>query len=308
MRSRIVLALCGALTLGACGLAAASDGAAEPTTVVPPSPAPEQAVATQAAPASAEATAPGPALVSVTEAAATLDADLDGDVAAVVVDLTTGERADHRGSTTFTSASLYKLYVVATALDQVDRGELGIDTVVGGGCGSLGYAVELVVSVSDNVCAIRLGSLLGWREVEDYVQEQGFTGTTFSPVEEAGGWATTGQQTTADDTADLLVRLAEGELLSPASSELFLDQLEAQYFDSALSLVLEEDGAVFAHKLGTLEEVSHDAGILTVDGHRYVVAVLTGGFDGWAEPAAGPALAEVGEALQAYAVGADGSG
>ncbi|OLT41956.1 hypothetical protein BJF86_02870 [Serinicoccus sp. CNJ-927] len=302
MRGRLTLATLTVLGLGGCGTVATSPTATSGVAPVdPPAAVTDEAVVTDPGTAAAVPTPAGPSLSSVSDAAAELDAGLDGDVTAVVVDLATGERTGHRGGTAFTSASLYKLYVVATALDQVDTGDLALDAVVGGGCGTVARAAELAITVSDNACAISLGSMVGWDQVEDYVERESFSGTTFHPVEHAGGWGTAGQETTADDTADLLVRLAEGDLLGAESTTFLLTQLDGQYFDSALSLTLADDDAAFGHKLGTLAEVSHDAGILTMGGRRYVVAVLTGGWPGHAEPAAEPALAGVGEALRAFA-------
>lgn len=289
-------------TLGGCGTIADPDGPVTDHTVGGATASESEASGNASDSESDPAGAAGPPLSSVADAARALDAELEGDVAAVVVDLSTGEWAGHQGSTVFTSASLYKLYVAATALAAVDDGELSLDDAVGGGCGTLGYALELAIVVSDNACAIQLGTFLGWDRVEGYVDAQGFVGTSFHTVQQGAGWGTTGQETTAADTADLLARLAQGELLSPSSTDVLRGLLEEQYFDSALSLELDDPSATFAHKLGTLQEVSHDAGILTTDEGSYVVAVLTGNWPGWAETAAEPALAGVGQALVDYAL------
>lgn len=81
---------------------------------------------------------------------------------------------------------------------------------------------------------------------------------------------------TATDVARLLEELVEGALLSPESTDHLMGLLEEQHFDSALSTAL-GGKVVFGHKLGTLDHVSHDAGVIDADGDRYVLVAVTAG-------------------------------
>ena len=98
--------------------------------------------------------------------------------------------------------------------------------------------------------------------------------------------------------AFLLECLLDGELLSEASTKYFLGLLGNQQLVYALNTGLSSD-VTFAHKTGLLDDVSHDAGILSMDGQNYIVAVLT---DGWlnATDDATPVFEEIGSAVMTY--------
>lgn len=241
-------------------------------------------------------------LRSVTETAAALDADTEGRLGVVVLDLQTRERASHRAHDHVPPASLYKLFVAVVALNLVDNGVLTLDTPVGGGiCPTVETAMHYMITVSDNPCARTLAGHVGWEVIESYVRQHDFDGTSFLKVQdETGAWVP-GLHTTAADVADLLRDLAEGDLLSPTSTAHLTGLLEAQHFASPLSEALGPGtDLVFKHKLGTLDHVSHDAGIVVADGRRYVVVGVTSGWSSGAAGRAEPLLSGVGAAMRAY--------
>ena len=90
----------------------------------------------------------------------------------------------------------------------------------------------------------------------------------------------------------------DGELLSESSTAYFLGLLGNQQLVYALNTGL-NDEVSFAHKTGLLTDVSHDAGILSMDGQNYIVAVLT---DGWQDATddATPVFEAVGSAVMTY--------
>ncbi|MGD8150579.1 serine hydrolase [Ornithinimicrobium sp. Y1694] len=214
----------------------------------------------------------------------------------------TGQHVAYQEDLAVYPASFYKLFVAYSALQLVDEGELGLDDlVVGSGpCATVGSALGYAIRVSDNSCADRLAGHLGWEVVESHLRELGLEGTTFSPVD-LGTHHAVGEvvTTTAEDVAMMLRLLAQGELLSEESSAVLLGELREQYFTSGLSEALGGD-VIFKHKLGTLANVSHDAGIVLDGERRYVVAVTTGGWSHGAEGQAWPVLNAVGEALREY--------
>lgn len=263
--------------------------------------------ASDAAPAVADAgpeVVPAPAprvsLRSVTDAAVDAEAASDGALGVVVVDLQTGERVEHHGSRAVPPASLYKLFVAATALHLVDLGVVTLDEPVGAGtCPTVATALDYMITVSDNDCARALATHLGWNVVESWVRQHGYDGTTFDVVAADGGYTVGTLRTSAGDVADLLVDLAEGRLLSPASTEHLVGLLEAQHFASPLSDALGPD-LTFGHKLGTLDDVSHDAGIVRVGQRRWVVVAVTSGWPSGAGLRAEPLLSAVGAAARGY--------
>lgn len=305
-----------ALTLSACSVGTAGSGqsAGEPAPaaagggpVAAAAPAGATSPDTTTDPAGPSPVTPLAALGAVTAAAASADAASESMLGVVVVDLQTGEREEHHGATQVPPASLYKLFVAATALHLVDLGILTLDEPVGGGaCPTVGTAMGYMITVSDNDCARTLAQHLGWNVVESFVRQRGYDDTSFVLSGTGdGGYRVEDLHTSASDVADLLVDLAEGRLLSPASTEHLLGLLEAQYFASPLSEALGPD-MVFAHKLGTLDDVSHDAGIVEADGRRYVVVAVTSGWPSGAAVRAEPALTAVGSAVRTYVDGRSG--
>ncbi|MFE7628842.1 serine hydrolase [Kocuria sp. NPDC057446] len=270
-RRTAALGLALVLLLGGCG--AEGDGAGDAATAVP-----------------AEAAATG--LAADLEDLAT---EVPGELGVVLLDPEGAEVVARSADRPFTSASLYKLFVAHAVLDEADRGALGLSDVVP----ELGLTVEqsldVMISWSDNASGAALGRWLGWKEVEAFAQEQGFTATTFDPG--TGSQDVVAMSTTPADVAALLERLRRGDLLSDSSTALLLGFLEEQHLDYALSSGFSPD-VDFAHKTGLLEDVSHDVGIVDIGGQEYVLAVLTDGWSGYEEST--PWFGEAARTVEAY--------
>ena len=216
----------------------------------------------------------------------------------VLINEQTGEAITTNESRTFTSASLYKLFLTYAILDQVDAGVLSLQDQMADGATIDDYLTS-TITVSANEPAKELAHLIGWENIETFIHEQGFVSTSFNPYLEYDGIYYNGDlETTPAEVAFLLERLLEGELLSEASTKYFLGLLGNQQLVYALNTGLSSD-VTFAHKTGLLDDVSHDAGILSMDGQNYIVAVLT---DGWlnATDDATPVFEEIGSAVMTY--------
>lgn len=216
----------------------------------------------------------------------------------VLINEQTGEAITTNESRTFTSASLYKLFLTYAILEQVDAGVLSLQDQMADGATIDDYLTS-TITVSANEPAKELAHLIGWENIETFIHEQGFVSTSFNPYLEYDGIYYNGDlETTPAEVAFLLERLLEGELLSEASTKYFLGLLGNQQLVYALNTGLSSD-VTFAHKTGLLDDVSHDAGILSMDGQNYIVAVLT---DGWlnATDDATPVFEEIGSAVMTY--------
>lgn len=216
----------------------------------------------------------------------------------VLINEQTGEAITTNESRIFTSASLYKLFLTYAILEQVDAGVLSLQDQMADGATIDDYLTS-TITVSANEAAKELAHLIGWENIETFIHEQGFVSTSFNPYLEYDGIYYNGDlETTPAEVAFLLERLLEGELLSEASTKYFLGLLGNQQLVYALNTGLSSD-VTFAHKTGLLDDVSHDAGILSMDGQNYIVAVLT---DGWlnATDDATPVFEEIGSAVMTY--------
>lgn len=216
----------------------------------------------------------------------------------VLINEQSGEVITTNESRIFTSASLYKLFLTYAILEQVDTGLLSLQDQMADGATIDDYLTS-TITVSANEPAKELAHLIGWENIETFIHEQGFVSTSFNPYLEYDGIYYNGDlETTPAEVAFLLERLLEGELLSEASTKYFLELLGNQQLVYALNTGLSSD-VTFAHKTGLLDDVSHDAGILSMDGQNYIVAVLT---DGWlnATDDATPVFEEIGSAVMTY--------
>ena len=216
----------------------------------------------------------------------------------ILINEQSGEVITTNESRIFTSASLYKLFLTYAILDQVDAGVLSLQDQMADGATIDDYLTS-TITVSANEPAKELAHLIGWENIETFIHEQGFVSTSFNPYLEYDGIYYNGDlETTPAEVAFLLERLLEGELLSEASTKYFLGLLGNQQLVYALNTGLSSD-VTFAHKTGLLDDVSHDAGILSMDGQNYIVAVLT---DGWlnATDDATPVFEEIGSAVMTY--------
>lgn len=224
-----------------------------------------------------------------------LATEVPGVLGVVVVDAHGGETVTLNADRSFTSASLYKLFVACAVLEKVDQGIIALSDPVPGSSLTVQEALAAMITWSDNVSGAALGTWVGWQQVQGIARQHGFESTTFDPDTAVQGMVD--MTTTPDDVADLLQQLGNNDLLSASSTELLQQYLGDQQLNYAVSTGLSQDLS-FAHKTGLLEEVSHDAGILQLGDHQYIVAVLTDGWNGYEDSK--PWFQEMGEALDTY--------
>ncbi|MFC4223025.1 serine hydrolase [Lysinibacter cavernae] len=216
--------------------------------------------------------------------------------AVVIVDLGDASTAEANGDVPFTSASLYKLFVAYDVLSEVDAGEYTLDDWMPEVETTIGDCLDVMITYSDNDCGAALGTMVDWATLDQRLANEGYSQTILNNYDEF--FDLDGDKiTTANDVTLLLSRLVAGELLSPQSSELFLTLLSEQTLNYALPTGL-DDSLSFAHKTGLLDEVSHDAGIVSAPAGTFIVVLLTDGWDDAADES--PALfTEFGERFSA---------
>lgn len=210
----------------------------------------------------------------------------------------TGETVAYNEDKVYTSASLYKLYVTYAVLNKVDKDELTLDTPMDAVGGTVDSYITKTITLSANETARALAELVTWDYVEEFIHANGFTNTTFNLYQSGGVTYTGTLQTNASDVTKIINKLYDKELLSETSTEYFINQLNNQQLTYALNRGLTDEVA-FAHKTGILDDVSHDAGVITYNDKEYVVTVMS---DGWssATSEAGPIFDSVGSYIMEY--------
>lgn len=191
-------------------------------------------------------------------------------------DESTGATATLNSSSSITSASPYKLYVAYGILKRVDAGTVRLSDTLSSTGGTYAACMRQMIIVSSNTCGVALGHSIGWVELDTELARIGITHTNLNNAN-ASGELTGSQKTTPNDVMLLLQKLEAGTLLSTSSTSYFEGLLADQTLDYALPTGL-DTRLSFAHKTGVLSDVSHDAGILSYEGHRVIVVMMTSGW------------------------------
>lgn len=212
----------------------------------------------------------------------------NGEFSIYITDLIDAENYTLNSSDIYPAASLYKLYLMAAVMKEMDKGELGLDDNVSsnidhleevfgsidfgynGDEGDIEYSVEETLErvgrVSDNFAAIMLAEKVGWDKVQKAAYDSGATATTIkSPI-----------FTTASDIANFLKLLYQDKIVSPAASEQIRQFLKLSQLNNRIPAGLPE-GIEVVHKTGELSRVRHDAGIVYLGGSEraYVIVLMS---------------------------------
>jgi beta-lactamase class A len=201
------------------------------------------------------------------------------------------ERVAIRADEVFPAASLAKLCIAVELCRRADLGQFDLDERFdtsdeprAGGGGVLDYLdptvrltlgdlLFLMLGVSDNTAANFLLDLVGMGEVNETMSRLALAHTRLARrfMDFAARAAHRDNLTSAGDMAALLA-LVRGSAL-PGAARL-REMLAAQRLGEDIAEWLPPE-AQLAHKTGTLEDVFHDAGILTGPGGACVYCVLT---------------------------------
>ena len=210
--------------------------------------------------------------------------EVDGHAGVFVKNLRSGETASLNADEFFTAASLYKLSVLTAAFQFREQGLLSFDDTLSisrdalerdnpagrsrlGQSPTIADALDQMIIVSSNAAGETLLEELQRDAIEKVIRGLGLEDT----------WLTTRRLiTTPQDVGRLLEAIVNGEAVGPGPSLEMLSVLLRQEINDRLPKYLPE-GAVLAHKTGTLNYPSHDAGILLTSEGPVVIVVMTEG-------------------------------
>lgn len=231
-----------------------------------------------------------------------------GDYAIVIIDLVNGDTYAIQEEKTYGSASLYKLWVMATAFDQIKKGKLGEKETLHKAISDLNnefdissdsaeqqdgeialtvsQALHQMITISHNYAALLLSDRIGLTNVSTFLKKNGFLHSSIGQP----------PRTTASDIATFYTKLYRGEIVSKEASEKMLDLLKKQQLNDRIPKYLPKDVAV-AHKTGELDYFKHDAGIVFTKNREYVIVVLS---ESEFPQAAAERMAQLSKAVYAY--------
>ena len=223
----------------------------------------------------------------------------EGDWAVYIKNLKTGESFGFNENKQFNSASLYKLWVLAVALEQINEGRLletqvlsaekeklderlGLITPTPEGSEETeakekeeekeieyvsmvaGEAIEKMITISDNYSALLVSNRVGSSNITNFLEEYNFDDSNYkSPP-----------QTTASDIANYFEFLYKGDFIDKEASDEMIEILKRQTFDDRIPKYLPENIET-AHKTGELFGNKHDAGIVFAPNGDYIIVVMS---------------------------------
>lgn len=223
-----------------------------------------------------------------------------GVVGVSVRNLATGEAVSIRGDEVFPSASLIKVPILVTLMDEVRHGTVRLDERTGmiardrvGGSGVLG-AMEpglnptlgdlawLMTSISDNTATNLLLDKLDIRTVWAKMDSLGLPSTrihsktfrrhTSVAMDSSVRWGL--GKTSPDEMVRLFTLLHEGRAVSPALDSAALAMLRDNQDATKLTRWL-PPGVAAAHKSGDVDQARNDCGILYGPDAPVAVCVMT---------------------------------
>lgn len=227
-----------------------------------------------------------------------------------VIDLTDGLSVSVNGDSQVRSASMIKMLVAHTFLEQVAAGKYSLDdtyTLQGsdlvGGSGTLiglGAGAEVtyrdilfkMIDVSDNSGTNILIRAVGMDAISATAKKLELKCTELNRFMMDTDAIAKGidNYTCADDLAKLFQMVYKGTFVDKDCSEVMMTALRQQEDRCGIINGLPE-GTVFAHKTGELDTVRHDGGIVEGD-HPFVIVVLCDG-EGFSIPGAEASMADV---------------
>jgi len=220
-----------------------------------------------------------------------------GDVGIYVRNLKTNRVVEMGADTLFPTASMVKIPILIGLFDKINRGELDYhapltfrdslrynegEDLVGdlrdGAQISLSKVAMLMITTSDNAASLWCQALAGGgTAINQWLAANGYTHTRVNsrtpgrrPDWQRYGWG----QTTPREMAELLVRIREGRVVSPAASERMYRNLSHIYWDGEALSQLPPTVQV-ASKQGAVNRSRSEVVLVNAPSGDYVFCVIT---------------------------------
>ena len=212
-----------------------------------------------------------------------------GTYGVVIKNLKTGDFYAINEHAIFESGSLYKIWVMAVAIDQIQNGKLKVDEELSEEISVLNdtfkissesaeltegkisltanQALQQMITISHNYASLLLTKKIRLASVKTFLEEKGFGE---SAVGTGGGPPTS----TSSDIALFFEKLYKGELANPQYTSKMLDLLKRQKLNNKLPKHLPSE-TIVAHKTGELGLFTHDGGIVYGPKSDYIIVVLS---------------------------------
>ena len=191
------------------------------------------------------------------------------------------------------SASMIKVFLLATAMERVQQGTLSLDQTltlhssdkVGGAGVIAGYAsgtelpldtvLRFMITESDNTATNMVIDLLGMDAINEYIQRNGYHDTILQRKMMDFDAVAAGREnyTSAADLGHFFVKLYNHSCVTPELDDVMLGYLEGQTDTECFPAAL--PGVTIAHKTGELGGLYDDGGIIYQEGKPFIMVGMT---------------------------------
>lgn len=196
-------------------------------------------------------------------------------------------------SSSMRSASMIKVFLLATVMERVQQGTLSLDQVLTlhssdkvGGAGviagfpsgtelSLDTVLRYMITESDNTATNMVIDLLGMDAINAYIQRNGYHDTILQRKMMDFKAVNAGREnyTSVADLGHFFVKLYNHSCVSPELDDVMLgylkEQTDIECFPTALP------GVQIAHKTGELGGLYDDGGIIYQEGRPFIMVGMT---------------------------------
>lgn len=163
------------------------------------------------------------------------------------------------------SASLIKLFIMATAYEEIENGTLNKAEVIND--------IKIMINQSDNAATNRMIDKLKFNKINNYIKTHNYNSTQISrkmlEKEPRGD-----NYTSVVDVGNLLESIYRGTCVSKDASKEMLEILKTQTRKGKIPAGV-PSGVTTANKTGELDDVENDAAIVYKDGAHYLIVVMS---------------------------------
>lgn len=212
--------------------------------------------------------------------------DAGGTYGIVIKNLKTNESFYLNENRLFNPGSLYKLWVMATVYNEIEKGQLTEDKILSQDISELNSQFEIppeaaeettgtitltvaqalnqMITISHNYAALLLIEEVKRSNVLNYLKDHGFKDS----------YVGDNPKSTPVEIALFLEKLYKGELANPENTTKMLDLLKNQTKNEKLPKYLPA-GTIIGHKTGEIDFFSHDAGIVFSPKGDYIIVAMS---------------------------------
>ena len=203
---------------------------------------------------------------------------------AVYVQEMSGElrTASNNPTTSVVPASMYKIYVAYAVLAGIEKGQYNLNTKTTDG-NTIQVDLKTMIVDSNNTAARTLGFMVGWKNINALLTEQGLTGTDLYNYVPPSTDPVGDKSTTVNDLGLILSKLYKNELLNEEHTQLLIGFMKQQHYRERIpagvpaTVVVADKPGWLSPADGVSQYIQNDAAIVYGPKSTYVLVIATNG-------------------------------